>query len=260
MTTKVEIENFYPSLEGFDEPTQILLGNFHQSKEASQLTRALKEVALAGIDLRNIKPMIAGKYFEGIAGLYVQSQLQSNNLFILTPSETDWIYQEFYAKAHTCLLYNLQTKIPGITVPDGLIFQRGKRYLQFKGVCEYTVQTNTAGSAQKQAQLEQYQQPISIAKDLGMYEVDCINNTPGYGQKLRELLNYIRPDIPRLPITLTNPDYWEIIYALPATFNERRGHLPYLPFNSKEFSHYIIQLLERITSEYQSEYQLLGIY
>lgn len=259
MMTQVEVENLYPSLEEFDAETQFFLSKFHQSKEAFHLTETVAKVAIAGIDLRKIGSIIAGKYFETIAGLYVQSKLQSNNLFVLNPSETDLIYQGYYANAHTCSLYNLYTIIPGITIPDGLIFQIGKKYLQLVGVCEYTALNRLTRSTQKLAQLEQYQQSEFVANDLGMSAIDCIKNAPEYGQKLRELLSHVRPDVPHLPITLVNPDFWKIIYAFPATSNEKKSNLPYVPLSSKDLNNYVTQLIDQVTNEYQSECQLLGI-
>lgn len=260
MLTRVEIENFYPSLQGFDEETQDLLGKFHQSKEANQLTQALIEIAIAGIDLQRIKPIIAGKYFEEIAGLYVQSQQQTKDRFILSPSETNRIYRQLYSNTHVYSLYDFYKMLHGITVPDGLIFQQSRKYLRLKGVCEYTVQNNAASSIQKQTQLTHYQQPEYIAKDLGMYEEDWMNNAPEYGKDLRKLLSHIRPDIPHLPISLTSFNSWEIIYALPAVSEEKRGQLPYLPFNSKEYNSYLSKLIYRITSKYQLKEQLSKSY
>lgn len=258
MAFQPDLEKLYPSLERFTGRTKALFEGFHQSQNATRLTKAVVRVAVAGINLEELRQDIVGRYFEEVAGLYVRSKLEQDKRFVLGPSETGWLYQQLNPGAHRYYTYNLTQNIFGITVPDGLILQRGQRYLQLAGVCEYTLENNVGKSRRKQAQLERYQDPENIARGLGMYEFDREVNSSVYGQRLRMLLSKIRPDIPSLPISLASN--WEIIYAVPAKSGQtdQVNDLPYVPCDRKQFASYIERLIEQVMSEYQPGVDQLG--
>lgn len=169
----------------------------------------------------------AGALFEEVGYLHLKEALAEKDTFILSPTDVVEVFRKLYPDRNTDPIFNLNSGVQGISLPDGLVIKDEGSSLTIKGLIEYKSSKDAPKGETFRKQLKNYTLDMFIRNFSS-------NNTPKNSNNSRsQIINEVRSDIPVKPLNIATD--FKIIYGVPknSTGNFPDGiSVEYIPVDS----------------------------
>lgn len=232
-----KVEAFIQSLNGeakdlFEKVTNST--DFVKAKE-----KASEAVKVKNCTMEKIGGYVAGYLFETMAYLHLYAKLATEGKFLLSPEETLEVYSLLYPTRKKVINgIGLQTSLNGISVPDGIIFDRS-----IAGISEYSLSiVNERGFSTKLGSLD-----YNKVKDV--HDISFLTNNES-----SEISKYIHNKLPNTNNSQIGvSDYLNQFTVFPMDLNiasdDQRIEIIQLPVNRRNFREFINALMSDVTEE-----------
>lgn len=197
-------------------------------------------------EFTTLRSRLAGFFFEQIAYAFMAKEIGDNgdNQVLLSPRQTDALYRWRFDRLQDRFYEHggFRLGIPGITVPDGIVFDvaqnSGREEFVIAFICEYKLTIKPRRSDKRGSQAKYHASPNRFLDDL-FQSAGSLTNQVMLSEELSEVVG-----IPRT-IRLTPDRYQGVVYVLPSPKNEeeegliearlRKDRISLTPFSSREF-------------------------